>query len=104
MRTTGILQGGPGAAEGQGRPVAQKPFNPIGGKEEINVAVFPLKGVRVISLTEVWAGPFATSLLGDMGADVLHIEAIQRVAQTRGVLRPPPGTRDYPDGEPGPRP
>jgi len=45
------------------------------------VAVFPLKGVRVISLTEVWAGPFATSLLGDMGADVLHIEAIQRVAQ-----------------------
>lgn len=68
------------------------------------MAVFPLKGVRVISLTEVWAGPFATSLLGDMGADVLHIEAIQRVAQTRGVLRPSPGTRDYPDGEPGSRP
>lgn len=68
------------------------------------MAEIPLKDVRIISLTEVWVGPFATSLLGDMGADVLHVEAIQRVAQTRGVLRPPPGTRDYPDGEPGPRP
>ena len=64
----------------------------------------PLEGVRVISLTEVWAGPFATSLLGDMGADVLHIEAIQRLAQTRGVLRPPLGGPAYPDGDPGTRP
>ncbi|MBI2887648.1 MAG: CoA transferase [Chloroflexi bacterium] len=64
----------------------------------------PLTGVRVISLTEVWAGPFATTLLGDMGAEVLHVEAIQRVAQTRGTLRPTPGTVGYPDGDPGERP
>jgi len=46
----------------------------------------------------------ATSLLGDMGAEVLHVEAIQRVAQSRGTLHPVPGTAGYPGGEPGNRP
>ena len=64
----------------------------------------PLEGLRVLSLTEVWAGPYATSLLGDMGAEVLHVEAIQRVAQTRGTLHPARGTPGYPDGDPGERP
>ena len=37
----------------------------------------PLEGVRVVDWTQYGVGPFATSLLGAMGASVIHVEAPQ---------------------------
>lgn len=34
----------------------------------------PLAGVRIVDLSQIAAGPYATSLLGDFGADVVKVE------------------------------
>jgi crotonobetainyl-CoA:carnitine CoA-transferase CaiB-like acyl-CoA transferase len=38
----------------------------------------PLSDIRVVDITAFWAGPMATNLLALLGAEVIHVESIQR--------------------------
>ena len=46
----------------------------------------PLEGVRILEFCWVWAGPYAGSLLGALGADVIKVEGHRRSDLTRRSL------------------
>jgi len=77
-------------------------------------ARLPLAGVRVVDMTVVWSGTFATQLLADLGAEVIRVESTKFAPYgTRGVVvRPSPAllqtrglmTTGYPNRQAGERP
>ena len=55
---------------GVARPGDDETLAPVGS---------PLSGLKILDMTCWWAGPGATQLLASLGAEVIHVEAIQRM-------------------------
>ena len=59
-----------------------------------------LEGIRILDFSRIWAGPHATRLLADMGAEVTKVESAGAWDAHRMIV----GSGIMPDGDRGPDP
>jgi crotonobetainyl-CoA:carnitine CoA-transferase CaiB-like acyl-CoA transferase len=64
----------------------------------------PLQDVRILDLTQAWAGSYALQILGDLGAEVIKVESRSRPDPWRGGFGASRGLPCYPLDGPGERP
>ena len=57
----------------------------------------PLHNIRILDFSRIWAGPHATKLLADMGAEVIKVESTRSWDPHRTIV----GSGNLPDGERG---
>ena len=57
----------------------------------------PLQNIRILDFSRIWAGPHATKLLADMGAEVVKVESTRAWDPHRTIV----GSGNLPDGDRG---
>lgn len=62
-----------------------KPKDSAPRSQDATAPAQPLSGVRILDLTSVLAGPFATLMLGDLGAEIWKVERADRGDTARGM-------------------